>query len=117
MNRQLSSYVEANGLLHAYQSGFRPLYKTKSALLAAIEMLRASLDGGGTAAIILLDLSAAFDTVSHKILLDRLLNIKVLGCAWSWLISYLSNRGFQLLDVVTIPVISISNAVSRRVLH
>ena len=72
VNRQLSSYVEANGLLHATQSGFLPLYNMESALLAATELLRSYLDGGGTAAIILFDLRAAFDTVFYKILLDRL---------------------------------------------
>ena len=45
---------------------------TEAALLAATEMLRASLNSGGSSAIILLHPSAAFDTVSHKILLERL---------------------------------------------
>jgi hypothetical protein len=42
--------------------------------------------------LVILDLSAAFDSVSHKILLDRLASIGITGTALSWLRSYLSGR-------------------------
>ena len=46
--------------------------------------------------MVLLDLSAAFDTINHAILLDRLKSrIGISGTALQWLKSYLSNRTFQ----------------------
>ena len=49
-------------------------------------------------AVVLVDLSAAFDTVDHRILLDRLssmFGIHVRGKALTWIRSYLQNRSFR----------------------
>ena len=56
------------------------------------DILRA-LDDGNTSVLTLLDLSAAFDTIDHKILLDRLENLYgISGTALSWFKSYLTGR-------------------------
>ena len=56
------------------------------------EILRA-LDDGNISVFALLDLSAAFDTIDHKILLDRLENLYgISGTALSWFKSYLTGR-------------------------
>lgn len=64
-----------------------------------MEEIRSSLDVGNSAALILLDLSAAFDTVSHEILLSRLQEIGIRGSALAWFRSFLAGRTFQ----VTVP--------------
>ena len=56
------------------------------------DILRA-LDDGNISVFALLDLSAAFDTIDHKILLDRLENLYgISGTALSWFMAYLTGR-------------------------
>lgn len=62
LNGHLSKFLEERRVLHNTQSGFRPMHSTESALLLAAEVLRAAADEGQTTALVLLDLSAAFDT-------------------------------------------------------
>ena len=50
------------------------------------------LDSGRAALMVLLDLSAAFDTLDHRLLLRRLQQCGVTGAALSWLESYLQGR-------------------------
>lgn len=57
--------METNSVLHSSQSGFRANYSTESALLEDSEYIRETLDGDGKAILILLNLSAAFETVPH----------------------------------------------------
>lgn len=61
----------------ASQMGFRPEHNTESALLVVNEKLKFILDQGRAPAILLLDLSAAFDTVDHEILIHRLKEIGI----------------------------------------
>ncbi|XP_038564705.1 rab proteins geranylgeranyltransferase component A 1 isoform X2 [Micropterus salmoides] len=65
---------------------------TENALLKVFNDLLTSADTGSLNILILLDLSAAFDTVSHNILLTRLQDLGIEGTALTWLRSYLSNR-------------------------
>ena len=54
---------------------------------------------GNVTALTLFDLSAAFDTIDHKLLLDRLEEwFGIRGCAWRWVASYLSDR-CQLISI------------------
>lgn len=95
VNKQLTDFVEGAGLLHPAQSGFRAAYSTESALVEVSEAIRECLDVGGRAALILLDLSAAFDTVAHNLLLTRLADMGISGAALSWLKSFLEGHTQQ----------------------
>ncbi|XP_074476551.1 uncharacterized protein LOC141758790 [Sebastes fasciatus] len=92
VSTQLQSHLHSNNLLEPLQSGFRPLHSTETALLQVLNNLLTSADTGALNILILLDLSAAFDTVSHNILLTRLQDLGIEGTALSWLQSYLTNR-------------------------
>ncbi len=92
---QLQTFLRNNSVLEVFQSGFRALHSTESALLKVHNDILLTLDSGASAILVLLDLSAAFDTVDHNILISRLEHYAgVRGMALQWFKSYLTNRSF-----------------------
>lgn len=78
--------------LDSHQAGFRPAHSTESVIFTIMDKLRGGADKGITQALVLLDLSAAFDTVDRDILIDCVSNAGIQGLALKWLTSFLSNR-------------------------
>ena len=70
--RQLMEHLSLADLLPPLQSGFRRGHSTETAVLRVLSDIVQAVDRGDQAALVLLDLSAAFDTVDHSILLERL---------------------------------------------
>jgi hypothetical protein len=69
------------------------MISTETALLKVQTDILTALDRGSVAVLLMLDLSAAFDTIDHPILLTRLKNtFGITGHALQWFDSYLSNR-------------------------
>ncbi len=92
---QLNNYLNSNGFLDNFQSGFRVHHSTETALIKIINDIRFNSDSGKISVLVLLDLSAAFDTVDHNILLERLENwVGLSGMALKWFRSYLEGRGY-----------------------
>ncbi len=69
---QVSLFLSQNNKLNAKQSGFRSGHSTEIALLSVTEALRIAKADSKSSVLILLDLSATFDTVNHQILLSIL---------------------------------------------
>jgi len=91
--RQFVTYLDANCLLPSTQSGFRRGYSTETATIRVLSDLLDAVDRDDTAMLVLLDLSAAFDTVDHGILLERLqVTFGVDNSALGWFRSYLAGR-------------------------
>ncbi|KAK3534988.1 hypothetical protein QTP70_001943 [Hemibagrus guttatus] len=92
---QLSDYLLQNNLHDPNQSGFKAAHSTETALLAVIEKLHAVRSAKLSSVLILLDLSAAFDTVNHKTLSSTLRNLGICGTAWEWFASYLDAHSYH----------------------
>ena len=95
---QLQAHLDTNGLHVKFQSAYRRGHSTETALLRILNDLLVMIDGGNNAVLVLLDLSAAFDTLDHTLLLQRLhAEIGLDGSALDWFSSYLSWRSHQVL--------------------
>ncbi len=88
-------FLSQNNKLDAKQSGFRSGHSTETALLSVTEALRIAKDDSKSSVLILLDLSAAFDTVNHQILLSTLSSLDITGIPLCWFESYLTSRSFR----------------------
>ena len=90
---KISRHLSANNLLNQFQSAYRPGHSTETALLKIVNDLLLSLDDGKISLLASLDLSAAFDTIDHAILLHRLQHdFGLSGTVLDWFSSYLSSR-------------------------
>ena len=69
---QLNIYLDKNSLLNPVQSAYRNNHSTETALLHVYSELLVELDRGRSVFLVLLDLSAAFDTINHRMLLQFL---------------------------------------------
>ncbi len=93
VSSQLYSFLEKNDICEDFQSGFRPSHSTETALIRVTNDLLLSSGHGCISLLVLLDLSAPFDTIDHNILLNRLENcVGISGSALAWFKSYLSDR-------------------------
>jgi len=91
--RQLMAYLSDNDLLPDRQSAYRAFRSTETAIARLLSDILTALDAGDIAALALLDLSAAFDTVDHSILLHRLkTSFGLSGSVLAWFSSYIDQR-------------------------
>ena len=70
---QLTKYLRDNDVEESLQSAYKTFHSTETALVKAHNDVVSAIDNQSYIILLLLDLSAAFDTVNHKILLQRLL--------------------------------------------
>ena len=93
VGNQLIAHIAEHNLCETLQSAYKRFHSTETALIKVTDELFRALDQNNAVFLALLDLSAAFDTVNHSILLRRLEEtMKVSGVALSWFVSYLDGR-------------------------
>ena len=93
LQKPITTYIE--NYLHEYICGYRKGYSTQHALITLLEKWKIMLDKQGYAGAILMDLSKAFDTINHELLLAKLRvydfdrkSLLIIG-------SYLRNRWYR----------------------
>ena len=85
-------YLNSNHLLTEHQSGFRPKHSCETALHNIIDNWLCNIDAGKLTGVLFIDLSKAFDTVNHDVLLKKLLSFGICQNTFNWFSSYLRNR-------------------------
>ena len=90
--KQLYDFLSNNNILFDNQFGFRKNRSTTLALIQITERIRESIDNKKFGCGIYIDLSKAFDTVNHDILLKKLEHYGVRDTSLLWFKSYLKNR-------------------------
>ena len=95
--KQLQHYLFSNDLFPVLQSAYRPKHRIVIALLKVTNDILLNMNDQRVTLLLLLNLSAAFDTVDHETLLHRLqFTFGINGNVLSWFSSYLSGRSQQI---------------------
>lgn len=85
-------YLNTNNLLTEHQSGFRHKHSCETALHNIIDKWLNNIDDGKLTGVLFIDLSKAFDTVNHQVLLHKHLSFGICNNSFKWFQSYLYGR-------------------------
>ena len=86
-------HMTTHDLMPVFQSGYREAHSTETALIKIRNDILMNMNNQEVTLLVLLDLSPAFDTIDHTLLLRRLQSrFGFTGTELAWLRSYLSNR-------------------------
>ena len=95
---QLNNHIESNGMHCNFQSAYRKDHSCETSMIRMTGDIQTMIHKGKVVAVVLLDNSAAFDTVDHQVLLDRLEHdYCVKGAALNLIRSYLDGRKFSVM--------------------
>ena len=93
VDTQIEAHISSNNLHEPNQSAYRKFHSTETAFIKVQNDILQSLDQNKCTVLVLLDLSAAFDTIDHKTLLNRLEHeFGIAGSPLQWMTSYLNDR-------------------------
>ena len=106
---QLTSYLITSHILSPSQYAYRPSHSTEDAILDIVEWAARRVDVGDVASLTSIDLSKAFDSVNHSMLLNKL---EWYGIQSRWFSSYLSGRS-QLIRVGTTAALPLTHGVPQ----
>ena len=94
---QINRHITSHNLIEPHQSTYQPCQSTKTALLKVKSDLISAVGNQEIACLILLALSAAFNTIDTGILLQRLINMfGITGTVKTWIASYLTDQSLKI---------------------
>ena len=88
----LMKFLDVNNILCEKQNGFRPNHSTTNSIIDLTNDIYNEINNGNVTLAAFIDLKKAFDTVNHKILLEKLNYMGIRGKTLSWVENYLFNR-------------------------
>lgn len=89
---QLNEYLTTNNLDEKFQSAYKSFHSTETAMVKVHDDILHAIDNNKAVILLMLDLSAAFDTVDHTILLSRMSQrFGIKGTVLKWFKSYLTS--------------------------
>lgn len=102
---RLNEHLTINNLHEPFQSAYRKFHSTETATLRVHNDLQCALGEGKCSLLVMIDLSAAFDTVDHCLMIHRLQQLGIKETAIQWFDSYLENRRQSIIiqDVKSSP--------------
>ena len=92
VHNRLISFINKNNILYKKQFGFRSNHSTLQAIMTITDKIQRAIEDNEYSCGIFLDLSKAFDTVNHDLLLQKLEHYGIRNQTLNWFISYLKNR-------------------------
>ena len=92
VHHQFYQYLNQHSLLNEKQFGFRPKHSTVNAVSSFADEILLNMERGKLYGAVFLDLSKAFDTVDHTILLRKFSSLGVTSATAKWFESYLNGR-------------------------
>ena len=92
IHKRLYYFFQSNGLFYDKQFGFRKEHNTIDAITTFTNDIIKSVEAKHSALAVYCDLSKAFDTINHDILLQKLYFYGVRGISLDWFKSYLTGR-------------------------
>lgn len=93
---RLFDFTTSSNFFSPFQAGFRPEYSTRDHLFRLISNISSSLAHSSSLSVLFFDISKAFDTVSHDVLIARLISMGAPSYLVSWSRAFLSNRSFYI---------------------
>ena len=98
VHNQLVEYLDNEKMFSTFQSGYRKFHSCETAITKIHNDLLIMMDKKTNVVLLLLDLSAAFDTINHDLLIKKLTKLYGISeTALGWLKSYLSDRTFKVV--------------------
>ena len=92
VHKQIITFLEENNLIYSHQFGFRNKMCTEDAVILLLDSIRQKVDKGNMFGACFVDLSKAFDTISHSNLLTKLPGYGIHGRELAWFTDYLFHR-------------------------
>lgn len=107
VSTQLKQFLDFHSILNPMQSGFRAKHSTVTACLEVLDTIRAAIDKKSFCVALFIDLSKAFDTVDHHILINSLRKVGLSPNVVAWFKSYLLGRTqcVRLGEFVSDPIV------------